>query len=1092
MPLRMRPCTCLLAILLMLPAAPAHAQFDTGSIVGAVRDATGAVVPGATVTLTSAATGLSVTKTTDAEGNYEFFTVRPGIYLVTAEKTGFALALVENVQVQVAARMRVDLQMAVGQVTEKVEVVAASPLLETETSQRGQVISGEQTRALPLNGREYSSLALLTTGVRQSALGRASGTPREGAFNVNGLRSTFNNFLIDGIDNNAYGTSNQGFSNQVMQPPPDAVDEFKVVTNNESAEYGRSAGATINVAYRSGTNAFHGSAWEFNRSTALNATGYFTPPSGEKPPLERNQFGGVLGGPIIRNKAFFFGDYEGFRQNRKQVSTTTIATPQQRRGILPVDVRDPRTGITYPAGTPIPMTGFASNVLGGLPDPTRSDTSNNYVILQQFTNNTDKAGGKVDVRVSPALSAFGRYGWRELATDDQPPIPLPSGGSGNGHIYARNKQLVLGTTYVPGASSLFEFRFGYSTTQGGKNPPSLGSASAFDAFGVAGLPTDTRIAGGLPTQLITGYSDLGRQATNPQWQYPTVWNPKANYTWTRGRHSMKAGYEFQRVNVEVQDVNPLYGRDTYSGQFTRPAGVAANNIYNLADFMLGLRSQYALSNVLVAEMQRNMHFTYLQDDFRVADRLTLNLGLRYEYGTPMWEADNMLSNYDPAARRMLLAKDGSLADRALVNPDRNNLAPRLGFAFTPAPGTAVRGGYGISYVHVNRVGAADVLAINGPQVINAVVNQTSPADPSFRPTERGYPSGLASPSTFNPLTANVTYIPADFQAGRVQSYFLSVQRELGRNMLVDVAYVGNRGDELLLLANYNQATPNSATVNIPLQARRPIPEFSDITYVFNGGKSRYNALQMKYEWRMAGGMSVLSSLTLSRTKDNGAQSLENNNGNFPAPQNYYDLDAEYGISGYHQPYNSTTSFIWSLPFGRGHRWGHDVSRPLDMLIGGWQIAGINTVTPGEPVTFIYTPAADFVVSGIAQDFRGANNYRPNVTCDPYAAAGQQSITNWFNRDCVAIPTDRSQPFGNAGRNTVRGPGFWQLDAAASKSIALGSSPTGARLEVRVEAFNLLDRANFTAPNSNRSAAGFGTITSTYDPRQVQLGVKVLW
>src|SRR5436309_845309 len=503
-----------LALLLMLSAASARAQFDTGSIVGTVRDMTGAVIPGAIVTLTSSATGLSIAKTTDGDGNYEFFTIRPGIYLVTSEKAGFALALAENVQVQVAARLRIDLQMALGQVSERVEVVAASPLLETETSQRAQVISGDQTRALPLNGREYSALALLTTGVRQSALGRGAGTLREGAFNVNGLRSTFNNFLIDGVDNNAYGTSNQGFSNQVMQPPPDAVDEFKVVTNNESAEYGRSAGATINVAYRSGTNSFHGSGWEFNRNTALNATGYFTPPSGEKPPLQRNQFGGVLGGPIVRNRAFFFGDYEGFRQNRKQVSTTTIATPLQRSGILGVDVRDPRTGTVYPAGTPIPMTSFAGKVLGALPDPTVAGASNNYIILQQFTNDTDKAGGKVDLRFSPALSMFGRCGWRDLATDDQPPIPLPSGGSGNGHIYARNKQLVLGSTYVPGATSLVEVRFGYSSTQAGKNPPALGSASAQEAFGVAGLPSDARIAGGLPTQLITGYADLGRQATS--------------------------------------------------------------------------------------------------------------------------------------------------------------------------------------------------------------------------------------------------------------------------------------------------------------------------------------------------------------------------------------------------------------------------------------------------------------------------------------------------------------------------------------------------------------------------------------------------
>src|SRR6266850_797084 len=259
--------------------------------------------------------------------------------------------------------------MAVGQLTEKVEVTAMSPLVETDSSQRSQVITGDQMRELALNGREYSSLALLATGVRQSALNKSTNaTPREGAFNVNGLRSTFNNFLIDGVDNNAYGTSNQGFSNQVMQPPPDAVSEFKVVTNNESAEYGRSAGATVNVSYKSGTNQFRGDAWEFFRNTALNATGYFKPASGEKPPLQRNQFGGVFGGPIVKNRAFFFGDYEGFRQDRKLPGFQTIPNAREKQGILSLDIRDPRTGVVYPAGTPIPMTSFARSVIAGLPD----------------------------------------------------------------------------------------------------------------------------------------------------------------------------------------------------------------------------------------------------------------------------------------------------------------------------------------------------------------------------------------------------------------------------------------------------------------------------------------------------------------------------------------------------------------------------------------------------------------------------------------------------------------------------------------------------------------------------------------------------
>ena len=1063
--------------------APVLAQFDSAAVVGTVRDSSSAVVPGAKVTLTSAETGISVSKTTGDDGNFEFAAVKPGIYVVTAEKAGFSLAMVDNIRAQVGARLRVDLTMPVGQMTEKVEVTAAQPLLETDSSQRGQVITGDQTRALPLLSREYSSLALLTTGVKLGGSSLTTGnTPREGAFNVNGLRSVFNNFLIDGVDNNAYGTSNQGFSNQVMQPAPDAIGEFKVVTNNMSAEYGRAAGATINVSYRSGTNALHGSAWEFLRDDSLNATGFFRPATG-KPAINRNQFGGVVGGPIVKNRAFYFGDYEGQRQTRRVTAISSIATPAQRQGLFAVDIRDPRTGTVYPAGTPIPMTDFARKVLSGLPDTTSTGNSNNYTTLQEFTADYDKANGKIDLQATPTVSLFGRYGFRNLDTFDQPPIPLPSGGSGNGSIYARNRQAVFGMTWTSSSTSLLEARFGYSWTQAGKNPPALGTKSAFEQFGLPGLPDDARISGGLPTILMTGYSDLGRQATNPQWQYPTVYNPKVNYTWTRGAHSFKSGYEFQHIATEVQDVNPLYGRDTYNGSFTRPTGAAASNLYNLADFELGLRAQYALSSVLVAHLRRNMQFAYLQDDWRAGQRLTLNLGLRYEYSTPYWERDNILSNYDPASNTIVKATSGSLADRSLVDPDRNNFGPRLGFAYTATPHTVVRGGYGVSYVHFSRAGGGDLLPINGPQVVNAVVNQTNPSSPSFLPAEQGYPAGLADPSQFNPLTANITYMPRNFHSSPVQSWYISVQQELSHNMLFDVAYVANRADDLLLFANYNQAAPNNAAGTIALADRRPIPGFADITYAFNGGKSRYKALQTKWEWRTSRHLTILSSLTLSQAKDNGSQSLENANGNFPAPQDFYNLAADFGYSEYHQPYNSTTSFVWSLPFGS------DRSPLLNAVIGGWQLAGINRVNAGEPVTLTYTPGATFVVSGIAQDFRGANNYRANVTCDPLATASERTITNWFNKACVAAPTDPSQPFGNAGRNSVSGPNFWQMDLAASKKFQI-AGPTA--FEFRLEAFNLFNHTNFRAPNGNRSSGAFGTITATQDPRQLQLGFKLLW
>ena len=1081
----------LLILAFAVAAAPpaAWAQFDTATVVGTVRDNTGAIVPGATVTLTNLDTGVEIVRVSDANGNFEFITVRVGRYKVTAELEGFAIALADGIDVAVGARQRVDLSLRPGNVTETVEVTAAVTRLETDSSQRGQVITAKQAVELPLNGREYSMLVMLSPGVRNiSSIGTGSTVnPREGSFNVNGLRSTFNNFLLDGLDNNAYGTSNQGFSNQVMQPSPDAVAEFKVVTNNTSAEYGRAGGATINVASRSGTNAFRGAAWEFYRDTKLNAVGFFKPASGQKPPLERDQYGAAFGGPIMRNHAFFFGEYEGFRQTRKTVTFQTIANEAQRQGILSVNVRNPLTGEVYPAGTPIPMTALARKVLSGLPTPTSSSASNNYSTLQEFTNKNDKGSGKVDLQVNPSLTMFGRYGYRKVDNVDNPPLPLPSGGAGNGNTYVTSHQFALGFTWARSGTSLLEGRFGWSKTEAGKNPLALGTPSALDAYGIAGLPADPRVVGGLPTQLITGFSDLGRQATNPQWQYPTLWNPKINYTWVVARHSLKAGYEFQYIETQVQDVNPLYGRDAYTGNFTRPAGVAANNIYNLADFMLGLRSQYALSNILIANLRQRMHFTYVQDDFRVNDKLTLNLGLRYEYATPHWEKDNVLSNYDPAGKKMILARDGSLEDRALVTPDRNNFGPRLGFAYTLTPKTVIRGGYGMSYIHFHRAGAANILSINGPQVINAVVNQTNPLDPAFRTTQQGYPEGLTDPSKFVPTAANITYMPRDYHSSPVQSYYVSVQRELLENMILDVAYVGNRADDVLLFANYNQATPNNSAGTIPLASRRPIPEFGDITYSFNGGKSRYNSLQVKFDYRMRRGLTLLNAFTWSRAKDNGAGSLENSNGNFPAPQDFNNLDADYAISNYDQPYNNTTSFVWELPFGRDRRWLKDASPVVDALLGGWTISGISTASSGEPVTLTYSPGATFVVSGIAQDFRGANNYRPNVIGNVYG--DKNSVTNYLNRDNVVIPTDPSQPFGNAGRNTVRGPRYWVLDMVASKDFRI---PIGdqTRVQFRVEAFNLLNRTNFRAPNANRSAGNFGTITSAYDARQIQLGVKV--
>jgi hypothetical protein len=1069
------------AAVLLACAAAALAQFDTGSVLGTVRDKTGGAISGAKVTLENLDTGIRATKTTDAEGSYEFPGVRIGRYKVSAEQSGFSKAFANDVTVNVNTRQRVDLELTVGQVSETVEVTGAASILETDSSQRGQVVTALQAVELPLNGRNYSSLVLLTTGVRQSAIGTASiSTNREGSFNVNGLRSTFNNFLLDGLDNNAYGTSNQGFSNQVTQPPPDSVAEFQVVTNNMSAEYGRSGGATINVAYKSGTNLLHGDAWEFFRNTDLNATGFFKPRDNRTPPLNRNQFGFDLGGPIAKNRAFFFTDYEGFRQVRKFVTALTLPTAAQRA------LAD-QSSITFNAGGQsytLPVTPFARKVIHDLPANTNTAAASNFITLQSFRDFTDKYNAKFDYLITPKLTGFFRLGQRKANLFDQPPFPGPSGGDGNGYTRILNQSLATGVTYTPTSTQVIEVRFGASRTRAGKFAPFIGGPSVQDAYGIPGLPTDPQLVGGLYTQVVTGFANFGRQATNPQWQYPTVFNPKVNYSRLLGRHSLKAGYEYQRTYTEVEDVNPLYGRDTYNGAFSGS---------NYTDFLLGLRARYELTNFFITHLRQNMHFLYLQDDFKVNQKLTLNLGIRYEYATPYWAENNVLTNFDPATRSMMQAKDGTIYDRALVDPDRNNWAPRIGFAYSVTPKTVVRSGFGMSYIHFNRAGGGNLLPINGPQVVNAVISQNfllpnNQLNPAFLTTQQGYPAGIVSPDQFDPLKANITYIPRDYRTSYVMSWFFSVQREIAKNTVLDVAYVGNRADKLLLFANYNQAVPNLPGQNLTLQQRRPISTYSDITYAFNGGWSDYHSLQVRLERRFSAGFQFLNSFTWSKAMDNGPGSLENPNGNFPAPQDFYNLAADKGRSAYDQPFTNITSFVWELPFGKGRKFLGSMPRIADAVLGGWQLTGINTMTSGQPVTLVYSPAAAFVVSGISADFRGANNYRPNVLGEVKVPEGQRTPGFYLDRNMVALPTATSpNPFGNAGRNTIRSDSFYQFDASLAKNFAVTER---VRIQLRGEAFNLLNKTNLGAPNSNFSSGAFGTVTSAYDARQLQVGLKL--
>jgi hypothetical protein len=1109
----MKRISAILLVLLCL-AAPsvAFAQFETAEVLGTVRDATGAAIPGAAVTLINPDTGVRSATLTDELGNYNFFSVKVGRYSIDVEAPGFSKASIAGVSANVNARQRVDVTLQVGTISQIVEVnvTDGAAALETDSSEHGQVIPLTAIAEMPLNGRNYADLALLSTNTIKSPISISfspSGTPREGAFNVNGMRSTYNNFLLDGMDNNAYGTSNQGYSAQVVQPSPDSLAEFKVITGNYSAEYGRVGGAVVNAVMRSGTNQFHGTAYDFLRNTALNAKGFQFSPA-PKPTLQRNQFGITVGGPFVRNKAFFFGDYEGFRQLQRYLNFDSLPNLNDRSGILPVPVVNPLTGVVYPANSPIPISSlnsFAATALSGLPAPNGPGRSNNFQALLLLRDYADKFDGKLDGQFGQALRGFMRYSQRKDIQYYAPSISGPSGGDGNGYIHIINQNASLGATWTVSPTSILEARFGFTHVLAGKNPPYIGGASALSMFGFQGLPTTPNLTGGLPTQTISGFTNptMGRQTSNPQFQNPTSFNPKINYSWIKGGHAFKTGYEYSLIRTEVLDVNPLYGQDTYSGQFSKPtcgqlgqpAGctIASDpTSYNLADFIFGVPSGINLGNAFVSNMRQYVHSLYFQDDWRATPKLTLNLGLRWESATPIYERDNNYTNFDPASVSMVNATSGSLFSRSFVHPDNKDFGPRIGGAYSVDSKTVVRAAYGISYTFFNRPGSAQE-AINAPQAIFGVLNQSmpqgGPAPASFLTTLNSFTTGIADPKNFNPANSNVVYTPPDTKWPYVQNWMLSVQRELTKSTVIELAYNGNHSLRLPILADYNQAAPNLPGQTLGVQARRPIPSFGPITWVNPAGNNHYNGFSARLEHRYADGLYFLDSFTWGKAMGDSEQALEYYAGYYEAnPQNIHNLAAEKGPSSFDVKLNNVASIAYQLPIGHSRRFAANLNPVLDRFIGGWDINSIITTHTGTPLDVVYAPSTANDVTGLSNDYRGQAFQRPNISGSAISQTRSQMINSYYAGYTFTVPP-ASTPFGNVGRNSFRAPGFGQWDLAINKNFLIRES---VRLQFRSEFFNVLNHTNFGIPDSKVTDAAFGTIRTTYPPRQIQFGMKLLF
>lgn len=765
-----------------------------------------------------------------------------------------------------------------------------------------------------------------------------------------------------------------------------------------------------------------------------------------------------------------------------------------RQGIFSVPVKNPLTGEIFPANTPIPtskLSPFAVKVLSFLPPPNRGSgaRSNDLETLAPNKEDIHHEDLRLDWRVNSKLSLYTRASNRRALIFSGADIPGTAGGNSNGSVHVFNQALAVGGTWTLSPNSLLDLRLSVTKTNAGKFPIGSGGPSMLQLFGITGLPTNPLLTGGVTAQVISGFSQLGRQPTNPQFQNPFLYSPKFDYTFIHGRHTVKVGYEFQAIHTEVNDLNTLYGRDTYNGQFSKPAGGTGDAAtYNFADFLFGARRQFELQTFQDSQVRQHSHFLYGQDTWQVRRNLTLNLGMRWEYASPLWEDQNRLSNFDPATNSIVLAKSGSIFDRSTIHPDYLDFAPRIGFAYSYNPRTVIRGSYGIFFNHSERVGSGNILAINGPQIVSATVLQ-SPGQSTFRTTDQGYPTGLTDPSNFNPAISTESALDRHTRAPYVQQWFLGVQRQLNPNTYVDVSYVGNHGIKELLFVDLNQARPNGPTENTPVDQRRFLfPGFSSISAGLPVGLSNYNALHAKVEHRWAKGLYLLDSFTWSHAFDNSTLALENPNNTTAKPQNYFDLKAEYATSIYNQPLVNTASVVWDLPYGRGQRFGGKGGPWVEGFLGGWELSMFYTAHSGQPISLTYDPSALFQVSGNLPSWLGGVTQRPNITGPVQSGNGEAQIKNFFIKSNIKIPTDRSQPFGNAGRNIGRAPHFNDFDIGVEKSIGLGRE--GTRLEFRAELFNAFNHTNLQAPNANVSSAAFGTINSTFDPRQVQFGLKL--
>lgn len=1110
--------TCLsFAIVLFLAPACVYAQVETGRVVGTIRDSSGAVVAGANVTVKEVQTNAEHQVKTGSDGTYVVTELIPGSYTVTVEHEGFQRAVQAPFKLDLNQVVRVDITLVVGSVSQQVEVTAAEPLVETQTSSIGQVIDQARVDALPLNGRDFVQLAYLTPGVNAGPSGivQQGNIPENeranGSIQANGLTATNNNFLLNGFDNNE-----QQIGFEVIQPSVDAIQEFKVQTNSFGADIGR-GGAVVNVVLKSGTNQFHGNLFEFLRNSVFDAKNYFDSPTLPIPPFKQNQFGGTLGGPIVKNHTFFFVDYQGTRIRQSQTDISTVPVLSERTGNfsdLLTGVINPVTGydtgqifdpLTYNSATSarLPFPGniipasrldpAALKIVSLYPVPNLPGTANNFLYNPVLANDQDAFDVRGDHQLSSKDSFFVTFSYGNVDSHIPDPMPgLAGGGSFSGDVTNLARSAGVSDIHTFAPNKVNEIKLGYTRYVVQALPNFVGQPIS-SQMGIPGVfdPSNPIPTGGLVNIGIAGFSSLGTTDWFPEFLRENNYQIIDSFTYVHNQHSFKFGTDLRRREHGFFQTQNARGDWTFDPTFTEDLRTSEGGS-SLASFLLGYPiSAYRDGQKGTFGMRWYEISAYAMDDYRVTPRLTLNLGLRYDIFTPMVEQHDRIANFDFVTGQFISPQMPGVSRSADVRTDFNNFAPRFGFAWTPWGGkTVVRGGFGIFYDLQADQNDAE-LAYNPTGLFFSQSINNSPTTPTVRlstglpaPTypELSNPSGRASAEAFNNRT---TYI---------EEWNFNLERAVAKDAVFQVGYVGTHGVKLASLSNQNQPfEPLDSNFGPALNYGRPyfntVPNIGPIRTLNNYYNSITHGLQVRFEKRLSTSWSMLNAYTWQHTIG------QNEENEWLEPQNTHDLSAERGDNGPDYRHQFTSAWMYNLPIGPGQRFW-TATGPVRWLTQGWQLNSIIALYSGQAFTPVLSYDPTNTGSGAPRPDAIGNPYDFSNAMSAGCPSNAQTIQCWYNPAAFAIPPlapgqTFAHMFGNAGRGTLRSPAQYNVDLSLFKTFRFTEDRN---LEFRAEAFNLFNTPEFGIPAATVDVTGVaGSISSTiHSSRQIQLALKLMF